>query len=230
MAHAAAADINASPVLAGKAFCIADNYVFRPSAGRAEQIDLVIVIGSTVLVGESKCILEPTEAKGLAMHQRTVLGAADQALRKSKALTDNRSDFVADVARFGTKLSEHFKVVPLVVVSTSTHVGVPAKGVPIVDEFILGKFLEGELEDAGLDMSNLAVVKRIKRVFYSDVGEAEARVADYLAAPPQVQRLRDGVKVRLVPLHAISETDWEGLVLTLECVPRPDTIASDANV
>ncbi|MPV55012.1 hypothetical protein GD416_00715 [Burkholderia sp. BE24] len=224
------AAINASPVLAGKAVCIADNYVFSPSAGRSEQIDLIIVIGSTVLVGESKCILEPTEAKALAMHQRTVLGAADQALRKSKALTDNRGDFVTDVARLGIKLHEDFKVVPLAVVSTSTHVGIPAKGVSVVDEYILGKYLEGELEDAGLDMSNLAVVKRIKRVFYSDLAEAEARVADYLASPPQVQRLRDGVKVRLVPLHAISETDWEGLVLTLECVPRSNAITADANL
>ncbi|AVY95267.1 hypothetical protein DAI18_15395 [Microvirgula aerodenitrificans] len=224
------AAINASPVLAGKAVCIADNYVFSPSAGQSEQIDLIIVLGSTVLVGESKCILEPTDAKALAMHQRTVLGAADQALRKSKALTDNRSDFVTDVARLGITLHEDFEVVPLVVVSTSTHVGVPAKGVPVVDEYILGKYLEGELEDACLDMINLAVAKRIKQVFYSDVAEAEARLAAYLAAPPHIQRLRDGVKVRLVPLHAISEADWEGLVLTLESVPRPNTITADANV
>lgn len=224
------AAINASPVLAGKAVCVAGDYVFSPSTGRSEQIDFIIVIGSTVLVGESKCILEPTEAKALAMHQRTVLGAADQALRKSKALTDNRSAFVADVSRLGIKLHEDFEVIPLVVVSTSTHVGVPAKGVPVVDEYILGKYLEGELEDAGLDMTNLAVVQRIKQVFYSDVAEAEARVAAYLAAPPQVQRLRDGVKVRLAPLHAISETDWEGLVITLECVPRPNTNTADANV
>jgi hypothetical protein len=224
------AAINASPVLAGKAVCIAESYVFSPSVGRSEQIDLIIVIGSTVLVGECKCILEPTETKALAMHQRTVLGAADQALRKSKALTDNRSDFVTSVARLGIKLDEDFEVVPLAVVSTSTHVGIPAKGVPVVDKYILAKYLEGELEDECIDILHLAVAQRIKQVFYSDVAEAEARVVAYLAAPPQVQKLRDGVKVRFVPLHAISESDWEGLVLTLECVPGPSTITADANV
>jgi hypothetical protein len=217
-------DIAESPVLSGRAFCIADDFTFTPSQGQSEQVDLIIVIGSTVLVGESKCILEPTEAKALFTHQRTVFGAADQALRKSQSLTDNKGDFVKRMGQLGVELDPNFKVVPLIVVSTSTHVGVPAKGVPVVDEYILGKFLEGELEDAGVDMRNMEVIERVKQVFYSDFGEAEARVADYLAAPPQVQRLRDGVRARLVPLYAIDENDWEGLVLTMECVPKSDTL------
>lgn len=219
--------IEESPVLSGKAFCVADDFTFTPSQGRSEQIDLIIVLGSTVLVGESKCILEPTDAKALFIHHRTVSGAADQALRKSKSLTDNKVEFAKRMEQLGIRLDHDFEVLPLIVVSTSTHVGVPAKGVPVVDEYILGKFLDGELEDVGVDMRKVEVIDRIKRVFYSDSGEAEARVADYLASPPQVQRLRDGIRARLVPLYAIDENDWEALVLTMECVPKSNAIDID---
>ena len=211
--------IDSSIVLAGHAVCIKDDYTFKPTGGRDEQIDLLFVIGSTVFLAEAKCILEPTEAKGVAMHRKTVLGAAEQALRKSQALKDNRKEFVTDVKRFGIALTQDFNVLPLVVVSTSTHVGVPADGVPVIDEYILEKFLEGELEDVAMTGNDFEIQKRVKAIFYTDLTDAQAKAPQYFASPPQVQRLLNGIAARVVPLHAIDEQDWEGLVVTLECVP-----------
>lgn len=220
--------IDQSPILAGNAWCMKNGYTFRPSNGRSEEIDLLLIVGSTVIVAEAKCILEPTDSKSMAMHRRTVLGAGDQANRKSAAIDGDRPSFIADIKKHGVDLPQDFKVIPLVVVSTTAHVGVPANGVPVVDEYILSRFLDGELEDVAIMGRSLAIKKTLKTVFYSDVGEAEARLAQYFSDPPQVRRLKAGVKGRMVPFHGIDDNDWQGMVFTLECVPTdPERAVQD---
>lgn len=210
--------IGGSKLLSPVATCIKDDYTFRPRGGRHEQIDLVFSIGNTVFVAEAKCILEPTDAKGIAMHRKTVIGATEQVSRKAKSLEDHRGAFVSDVKHFGMDLTEDFKVVQLVVVSTSTHVGIPAKGVPVIDEYILGRFLDGELEDIAYQPKALSSSKRYKTMLYSSAVEAEERAQAYFASPPQMKRFTDGIRERVVPIHATTEGDWAGYVVTMECV------------
>ena len=210
--------IRGSRLLSPVAACITDDYTFRPVGSRDEQIDLVFSIGNTVFIAEAKCILEPTDAKGVAMHRKTVLGAAEQALRKVKTLEENRTAFIRDVHRFGMELTEDFKVKPLVIVSTSTHVGVAALMVPVIDEFILGRFLDGELEDIAYQAGDPASSKRFKIRFYSNAAEAEERASDYFASPPQMKRFIDGVRGRVVPIYAANESDWAGHIVTMDCV------------
>lgn len=210
--------IRSSRLLSPVAACITGNYTFRPPGSRDEQIDLIFSIGNTVFVAEAKCILEPTDAKGIAMHRKTVLGAAEQVLRKAKALENNRIEFIGDARRFGMALSEDFKVEPLVVVSTSTHVGIAALTVPVIDEHILGRFLDGELEDIGYQPGDPTSSKRFKTRFYSNAAEAEERAPGYFASPPQMKRFIDGVRGRVVPIYAANESDWAGHIVTMECV------------
>lgn len=218
--------IRSSKILAGHAAAIKDDYTFRPPSGRAEQIDVLFAIGTTVFVGEAKCILEPTEAKGIAMHRKTVLEAAGQARRKAQCLTDNREAFVADARRLGMNLPIDFKVVHFVVVSSATHVGISADGVPVVDEYILDKFIEGELEDIAFEYNQLRVHERVKTIFYTDVADAQAKAPQYFARPPQVERLLEGLKARMVPIHKVADDDWRGLVLTVTCTPTRGGLAT----
>lgn len=222
--------IRDSRSLSGCAWSIKDDYTFKPTNGRDEQIDLILVIGSRVIVAEVKCILEPTDSKGVATHRRTVLGAAEQASRKSNAIEANRAEFIADVKRFGIDLPENFSVFPLVVVSTSTHVGVPAHGVPVVDEYILGRFLDGEFEDVAIWGGELSIRKTMKTIFYSDAGGAEAQLGEYFSDPPQLKRFKAGVRGRMIPFHAIDDDDWVGMVFTLECVPEDVSLAKQGIV
>lgn len=210
--------IRRSKLLSPVAACITDDYTFRPDGSRDEQIDLIFSISNTVFVAEAKCILEPTDAKGIAMHRKTVLGAAEQTLRKVKALEDNRAAFIEDARRFGMALTEDFTVKPLVIVSTSTHAGIAALTVPVIDEFILGRFLDGELEDIAYQPGDPASSKRFKTRLYSNAAEAEERAPGYFVSPPQMKRFIDGVRGRVVPLFAASERDWAGHVVTMDCV------------
>lgn len=210
--------IRRSKLLSPVAACAPDDYTFRPAGRRDEQIDLIFSIGDTVFVAEAKCILEPTDSKGIAMHRKTVLGAAEQALRKVQALDDNRTAFVEDARRFGMALTEEFKVKPLVIVSTSTHVGIAALTVPVIDEFILGRFLYGELEDIAYQPADPASSKRYKKRFYSDATEAEKNAPSYFVSPPQMKRFIDGIRGRVVPMYAANEGDWMGRIVTMDCV------------
>lgn len=212
--------ISLSKLLAGHAACIKESYTFKPTIGREEEIDLLFVIGSMVFLGEAKCVLEPTDAKGVATHRRTVIGAAEQASRKAQSLTDNREEFVADVRRFGIDLPPDFSIVRFVVVSSTTHVGIPADGVPVIDKYILEKFLEGELEDVAVKGIDLEIQQRLKTIFYTDLADAQAKAPQYFAQPPQIGRLLEGVVARIVPMHAIDDQDWQGVVVTLACEPR----------
>lgn len=215
--HAVSA-ISGSRVLAPVAACISDNYTFRPTGESNEEIDLVFSIGNTVFIAEAKCILEPTDTKSIAMHRMTVLGAAKQALRKAKAVDGNRSAFIEDVQRFGMNLTEQFKVEPLVIVSTSTHVGVPALGVSVIDEFILARYLDGELEDISYQPGELTLLDRLKVRFYSNATEAEDRAPGYFASPPQMRRFVTGLRERVVPIYPANDRDWGGYFMTMECV------------
>lgn len=180
------------------------------------QFDLLFILGATIFVVEAKCVLEPTEAKGVAMHRKTVTEAADQALLRAQVLEANRPAFVADMKqRFGIAVPEGFNSVPLVLVSTATHVGVPAKGVVVIDEFILERYLAGELEDLAVQGHGFKVVDRAKIVFYTDAKEAEARAAEYFAKPPQMRRFAQGVEAELTRFPAVAEGYWEGAVVSL---------------
>jgi len=212
--------IKKSKLLSAEAVCIEKDYTFKPFGDRDEQIDLIFSIGNTVFVAEAKCILEPTDAKSLAMHRKTVMDAAEQAQRKSKSLTDNRTEFVAEAKRFGMALTEKFKVIPLVILSTCTHVGVPAMGIPVIDEFILCRFLDGELEDVAIQPGDLSVQQRSRAIFYSNASEAEDRAPGYFTRPPQMHRFLSGLRERTIPIYRVSSLDWGGLMITLDCVPE----------
>jgi hypothetical protein len=213
--------IKESKILNGHAMSIPQNYTFTPPGESGVQFDLLFILGSTIFVVEAKCVLEPTEAKGVAMHRKTVMEAADQSLFRAKVLDANRTAFIADMKqRFGIAVPEDFTTVPLVLVSTATHVGVPAKDVAVIDEFILERYLAGELEDLAIQGPSFEVVDRAKIMFYKDAEEAEARAAEYFANPPQMRRFVQGVKEVLTPFPAITEGDWVGAVMSLSCHPE----------
>ncbi|QCW25862.1 hypothetical protein FE772_09505 [Lysobacter enzymogenes] len=210
--------IEKSKLLSPVAKCIQADYTFRPPNSRDEQIDLTFSIGNTVFIAEAKCILEPSDAKGISMHRKTVIGAAKQILRKTKAIEDNRLAFITEMRNLDIELTENFKIVPLIVVSTGTHVGIPALGVPVVDEYILGRFLEGELEDIAYQTNDPSSSKRSKTIFYSNALQAEDRASAYFASPPQMKRFLDGVRGRVVPIYPADKGDWSGHMATMSCV------------
>ncbi|NHF64525.1 hypothetical protein [Xanthomonas hortorum] len=199
--------------------CLESSFTFKPQRGQGEEVDLLFVIGDTVFIAEAKCVVEPTDAKSMAFHRKTVHGAANQVARKTKAIFENRSEFVLAMAREKIQLKEDFKVISLVVVSTATHVGVPVNDIPVIDDLILKRFLIGELEDVAVDLGDLSVHERVKTMLYATAQEAEDRASRYFQSPPQLSRFFKGIRKRAVPIFAATDVDWGGSLITLECVP-----------
>lgn len=139
-----AAAIAASPKLSG-AKVIDGTFVFRPRGGREEELDIVIGLGSLVMIGEVKCILHPTEPKRYFRHRQTVLDAVQQVKRKAQSVLENPKDFIDQVGTRQLSVKEEFDVLPIVIIDGAIHAGVARDGVPIVDLTILRIFFEGEL-------------------------------------------------------------------------------------
>ncbi|MDO8039199.1 hypothetical protein [Janthinobacterium sp. SUN137] len=220
--------IKTSPLLANFSKSLSDDYTFKPVGSRSEQIDLLFFIGKTVFVAEAKCILEPVDSKGVAMHRKTVNGAAIQVLRKARSIEENRSDFVDSMRKFGWDISANFEVISLVITSSSSHVGFESQGVPVIDELILGRFFDGCIENVALAGDGLKVVKKINTIFYSTVEEAEKIATQYFKSPPQLERFFKGVQPRIVPIYPVDKDDWEGLISSFECFPLGGPWEDDA--
>lgn len=204
--------VETSPMLSQVAKVIPRDYTFRCADKSFVQIDAVFCVGSQVFVVEVKCILEPTESTSIGTHRVAIEQAVEQAKTRVKLIDEHRDEFIEDMKQFGWRLPPEFHVYPLVAVSTVAHVGVSWDGVPVVDELVLSRFFAGSYERVGLNPGDFKVVQRTYHPFYTDAAEAEANAALYFEQPPQLQQYSEGLQLRKMPMYAVSEDDWGGLV------------------
>lgn len=190
---------------------------FRPIGDREEQIDTVFVIDDLVIVGESKCIRHPTEAKEFSFYRKTVIDAAHQIKRKENSVERHREAFHHALLSQGIHISPAFKILPIVVLNGSIYAGFEVDNVPIIDEYILNVFFQGELVDFALRHSNGNIEHIKKRIIYSSYEDAAKAAPEYFRSPPQMKAFWEGIKQRWVPIPDITEKDWKGIYLTFEC-------------
>lgn len=209
-----------SPILSQVAKVVPHDYTFTCVDKSFGQIDALFCIGSQVFAVEAKCILEPTESTSIGTHRVTIEGAVKQAKTRVALIEGHREEFIAEMKKFGWRLPSEFRVNPLVAVSTVAHVGVPCDGVPVVDELVLGKFFAGGYEDAGLDTDDFSVIHRTFHPFYANASEAEASATLYFEKPPQLQQYSELLQLRKVPMYAVSENDWGGVMIDFEQCSR----------
>jgi hypothetical protein len=212
-------DIDSSPLLKD-AQVTKNGLVFKPTVGREGQIDTVLVIGDLVILGESKCILHPVEAKQIAMHRNTVNEAVLQIKRKALSVEKYPNAFRAQLSQQGVELPENFRILPAVILNGSIHAGFEVDGVAVVDLYVFNVFFRGELVDVAIQdvAGNMEHVK--KRILYTDADDASKVAPAYFCFPPQMEVLLKGMRSRWVPIAKISDSDWAGAYLTFECTPE----------
>jgi hypothetical protein len=157
--------------------------------GREVEIDLVIVIGSLVIVGESKCTTQPDEQQDWHRHRKYVRESVGQLLKAISTIERDKAHFREQVAKRGIQMPEVFRLQPLLVLNSAIHAGVECQGVPVIDlpmleTFFCGFLLNGSVErsDGGFD-----IVERL--VLYADEVDAVAKLSEYLRSPPQLRRI-----------------------------------------
>jgi hypothetical protein len=218
-----------SPLLSPVSMCLERELTFTPPGGREEEIDVVALVGDVLLIGEAKCFLEPAEAKETAMHRSKVIQAVDQVKRKASAVSLHKAEFRQRAAHFGLQVPEEFVVVPLVILNSAVHSGMPVDGVAVVDEHILGvyfrgRFVEMAVQEVSGDLNTLR-----ERILYGNTEEGIKGLCAFLKAPAQMEPLLAGTKTRWVPIPGVSRADWIGQFLTVDCVPAMPELEVDSS-
>lgn len=188
------------------------DFTFRCEDESFGQMDVLFRVGSQVFVIEVKCIREPTESASIGTHRKSLEEGALQSKARVELINEHRVEFILAMKQFGWELPQNFVVHPLIAVSTTAHVGVACDGVPVVDRPVLERFFAGGYDDVVFN-EDFAEAERIWHPFYDSVNDAEPAAANYFARPPQLEQYLKQVKWREVPIYAVSEDDWRGVLV-----------------
>ncbi len=185
--------IAASDILKGGAACAATSVELDPAIG---DMDLVCLIGNTVIVGEVKCTTVPASAVDRANYSEVLNDASEQVLRKVKHASAN---VTALAAATGWPLTAP-RFIPLVITTQELGAGQLIIDVPVVDSLIFSRYFDKPfLDTAILSREGAKKVRREVR-FYRTLREAEDNIEMYLRAPPQLRYALSWVRVTEVPL------------------------------
>nr|CBA30833.1 hypothetical protein Csp_C25530 [Curvibacter putative symbiont of Hydra magnipapillata] len=192
---------------------------FRPPDFREEEIDLVVIVGDLVILGEAKCSVTPTEAKQYARHREIVINATAQIQRKSLAISTHRTAFQLRLKELGIELPNDFRILPVVIMNDAIHSGMAVADVPVIDEHILSVFFTGEIIDIAERLANGSFHSVRKRVLYANIAEAAESAESFFRAPPQFEVFINGVTKREISIPAVCEEDWCAIYTAYECIP-----------
>jgi len=165
-------------------------------AHQYEDIDIVMRIGNSVLIGEAKCFLQPVDPNEVFKHRERVIAAQVQLKRKADYVKKYSQQFREECARRNFWLPEDFKIQSVILLNGQSHSGIPYEGTPIVDINILATFVKGVLRRNLISTKADGVVSAEEQVLYTDAGGAAAYLEEYLMNPPQLQRFADALVER----------------------------------
>lgn len=165
-----------------------NRFVLSLPQRQPEEIDLLLWVGHTVLVGEAKCIMYPASAYEDHLYYQTLERAGRQIRRKASLLAEHKEDAVARLDRPDGWDAGQVKVVPFVLVNSPFGVGLTIEGVPVIDLRILrAYFSPGSMKHFVEVDAQGTQQKGYEETFYSTPSEAEQHVAGYLDQPPQLR-------------------------------------------
>ncbi len=180
----------------------------KTAAHAYEDIDLLLLIGNTLVVGEVKCFLQPADALSTFGHRKKVVGACDQLARKLEYIRDHEKSFRKQCLKANFRLPEKFTIQPVVVLNGPAHCGIPYNGTPIVDVAILSTFFTGVIRQNIIESIAEGVVSEDRIILYTDLASAQSNLADYLTHPPQLAYIKNGLTEKVSgPHHNIASID-----------------------
>ncbi len=173
---------------------------FNPPGASAEQVDLVVLIGDTILVVETKCVLWPEEPLQFANYRTTIDDAAGQVLRKREVVERHYAAFRACLRDRGVEAPETARIVCAVLTNSAVYVGFPVRGVPVTDLLILGAFFDNKHVKAEIRDQQGKSLEQHAVQFYGSPSDAGRALEGYLLKPPQLEDTLEAVKPRSVTL------------------------------
>lgn len=210
------------------------NFVVHPNPliitvnSQTEEVDVLARLGRTVIVGEVKCSVFPSEPWEVHNYYEVLKAAAEQAQRKTILAASGLPE-LRKLPGFAN-LPEDAIFLPLVITNLTLGSGHQFSGVPVSDMLILRRYFEeGHLETFGYidSQGNRIVGKDVQ--FYSDEDDAEAQLKMYFHNPPQVTIFNRYLDIRSHPLLKLSDDDHPAAYVEIAVVV-PETLPLPADV
>ena len=192
--------------LAAHARAFANDFKFVDTDGKEQQIDLLLVIGDKLVVGELKCLLAPPGPVEWTYHAGKIAKAVRQALCRVSAIRRSLPQFMARARQLGFTIPDKFEPLPVVVLNHAIGTGQTVNEVPVVDLQMLETFFHGGLRRFEFFDGSESVEQGPETTFYASADGAADAFAHYLRHPPQLARLQDKVVTCLFPT-SVSETE-----------------------
>jgi hypothetical protein len=155
-----------------------------------EQIDLLIKLNDTIIVGEVKCWIGPTEPTERYNYLKKLMGAAEQASRKLKWV---RANLDAVGKYLDVCACKNF--VPIVVTNLSYGSSMEIDGVLVTDFHFLRLFLAGGKYTSGMafDRDKRTAVQFEEDLYATEL-EAENNFVSALSSPRPLKRYLDALE------------------------------------
>ncbi|KRA43224.1 hypothetical protein ASD80_08210 [Devosia sp. Root635] len=154
--------------------------------GTSEEIDLLIRIGRTIIVGEVKCFLAPVEPNDHYNYLNALDEAAGQAHKK---LTWTKSNLPAVLKTLGVSdtSASDWNILPVVVLNQGTGFGLDIDGIAVTDLHFL-ELLLGNSEYQGATRFEFGRMVGSPVRLYGSQQELERNMGAILKDPPPLRR------------------------------------------
>ena len=171
------------------------------------DIDICVVVGSTLIVVEVKFIVIPSDAHEYWKADQALENAVLQLRRKTKFIIEEPGRFIEMLKQtYGAPATTNItSVIPLILSSDAYHSGFPIDDIAVADLSILTSFFDNHfieaqaLSEGGLEEHATPI--------YSNPSEACKILSGYLLEPEVIKRLR----AQIVPREMRYPTDlWSG--------------------
>ena len=166
--------------------------------GESEEIDLLVRVGDTVLVGEVKCFVAPSEPTD----KHNLLDNLDKATEQAeikRAWADANRDRIAEALAVEPARAAALRLLPLVVLNHGFGIGSERHGVPVVDLHYLRILLGWGSYQGDTRFERYVGVVYDPVLLYRSHAEFEAMIDVLLRDPPPLKRFTGRTQWRRIP-------------------------------
>ena len=150
-----------------------------------EEVDLLLRIGNTILIGEIKSIVATDSPISHYRTLETLEFAARQVKRKGQFIVENL-EAVFKLLDWNFQAVSDYTILPVVVSSNRMHAGFGVLDVPVCDDKILYAYFENNTFPLFSTVSRGRAEHLVWLKLYSNLEEGQRNLNQYLRTPPQV--------------------------------------------
>lgn len=182
---------------------VQDGVRFKGEDNKEVECDLVVWWEKTLILIEVKCRKSIQDPGDAFYAKQQVEKAIDQLVTRRNSVVNNWDNFreSASELRLPDKIVTSIR---LVAITNNPHfTGWKSQEVIVTDEFCVRRFFGKAEIEAFAGEKNLGTIGRIRMSEFPNVRE----FFEYLDDPPQVQTIREGLKVDPLPFPLVKDTD-----------------------